>query len=326
MLFLNEDAADRVGIKPILNPIFFDLYKTGLKSLWFVEDISLAEDVRQWHTPGLISEPLKHFIKRILAFFHGADKMVAENISINFVSEVPILEAQFFYRLQAANEDIHSETYSTLVDAFITDPIEKASIFNAVNDMDVIKAKTDWVKKYSDSSKASLPTRLVAMAVVEGVFFSGSFCAIFYIRDLGLMPGLCHSNDYISRDEGQHCQAACMVLDRLLPNERLPVESVHAIFAEAVEIECKFITEAIPVSMIGMNSELMIQYVRFIADYWLAYMKYPALYNARNPFVFMNTIAIQRKNNFFERKVSEYVRANVGAPEKARAFGIDEEF
>lgn len=322
-MFNCADDEDRVGIKPILNEDMWEFYKRGLKSMWFVEDISLVDDMQQWD--GL-DDKIKHFLKYILSFFHGADKLVADNVSTNFVEEIPVMEAQFFYRFQAMTEDVHSDTYSTLVDAFIKDPEEKDSIFNAVRNMPVIKAKTDWMLRYSNRDTAPLAERLIAFAVVEGVFFSGSFCAIYYVRDLGMLPGLCFSNDYISRDEAEHCRFACLLYSKLNPEFRLSEERVHSIFSEAVVIESEFITEAIPVSMIGMNSDMMKQYIEFVADFWLQELGYTPFYNVSNPFPFMSQISIQRKTNFFEKRSGEYQRANVGSTEDFRGFVIDDDF
>lgn len=321
-MFKNEDLADRVGVKPILNDDMWDMYKKGLQTLWFVEDVSLVEDVKQWKT---LDPKLKHFLKYILSFFHGADKLVADNASINFVEEIPILEAQVFYRFQGMAEDIHSDMYSSLVDALIPDNMEKEEIFNAVSTMPVIKAKTDWAIKYSDRNGASLPERIVAFAIMEGVFFSGSFCAIYYVRDQGKLPGLCFSNDYISRDEGEHCRFACLIYSKIKDEYRLPEEKIHAIFSEAVKIESEFITEAIPVSMIGMSSDLMIQYIKSVADHWMVELGYSRLYKVDNPFTFMNMISVSRKTNFFEKRAGEYSRANVGQSKDDQAFVIDED-
>jgi len=321
-MFINEDITDRVGVKPILNEDMWDMYKRGLKTLWFVEDVSLVDDVKQWKS---LDPKLKHFLKYILSFFHGADKLVADNVSINFVEEIPILEAQVFYRFQGMAEDIHSDMYSSLVDALIPDKIEKDEIFNAVSTMPVIKAKTDWAVKYLDRNNATLAERIVAFAIMEGVFFSGSFCAIYYVRDQGKLPGLCFSNDYISRDEGEHCRFACLVYNKLKEDFRLSEKEIHDIFDDAVKIESKFITEAIPVSMIGMSSELMIQYIKSVADHWIVELGYTRLYRVKNPFTFMNMISVSRKTNFFEKRAGEYSRANVGQTEGDQEFVIDED-
>jgi ribonucleoside-diphosphate reductase beta chain len=315
--FDNEDDADRVGIRPILNPDIWALYKVnGLPSLWAVEEVTLVDDIREWNTPGKISDDVKHFVKYILSFFHGADKLVADNISSNFVEEVNIMEAQIYYRFQAMVEDIHSDMYSTLVDTLVGDQVEKDKVFNALAQMPVIAAKADWTRKYSDRRNAPLVERLVAFAVVEGVFFSGSFCAIFYIRQLGILPGLCLSNDFISRDEGQHCEFACLMYSKVSKDMRLSEERIHAIFKEAVDIEKKFVTEAIPVRMINMNEDLMSQYIEYVADFWIVRLGYEKLYGASNPFPFMVGLSLQNKTNFFESKVSEYRRPGGVAPEE----------
>lgn len=326
-IFNNEDLQDRVGIKPVVNKDIWRMYKNvGLPSMWFVEDVSLAEDVKQWTEEGKISKEIKHFVKYILAFFHGADKLVAENLCDNFAQEVNVLEAQVYYRFQAMVEDIHSDMYSTLVENLISDMDERTKIFNAISEMPVIKAKADWAIKYSNPTNASLVERLVAFAVVEGVFFSGSFCAIYYLREQGILPGVCFSNDYIAKDEGQHCDFACLMYSHVNEENRLSTEKIHEIFREAVKIETEFVTEAIPVAMIGMNSQLMSQYIKYVADYWIAKLGYPKLYNESQPFKFMVNISIQQRTNFFEKRVGEYKRANVGTSENDREFAIDEDF
>lgn len=315
---------DRVGIKPILYPDIWQMVKRGQQSIWFVEDVSLVEDVRQWPK---IDKRVKHFLKYILSFFHGADKLVADNCSLNFVEEIPIMEAQFFYRFQAFTEDIHSEMYSTLVDALIPDNEEKDHIFNAVKTMPVIKAKTDWALKYSDRETASLAQRLIAFVVMEGIFFSGSFCAIYYVRDLGILPGLCFSNDYISRDEGEHSRFGCLIYKKLFGEDeakRISQETVHEIFREAVRIETEFITEAIPVKLVGMNSDSMAQYIKFVSDYWLKELGYDTIYNVTNPFPFMNMISVERKTNFFEKRSGEYHKSNIGQNDEDNVITFEE--
>lgn len=324
MIFTIEDQHDRIGLKPIQNQTLWNMYKKrGLPSLWFVEDVSLVEDIKQW-SDGTVNPQIKRFLKYILAFFHGADKLVAENLVDNFAQEVNITEAQVYYRFQAMVEDIHSDMYSTLVESLIRDTAEREEIFNALNDMSVIKAKATWAKKYANRNNASVVERLVAFAVVEGVFFSGSFCAIYYLRELGIMPGLCFSNDYIAKDEGQHCEFACLLYSYV--KDRLSQEKIYEIFREAVEIETNFITDAIPVALIGMNKDLMIEYIKYVADFWIQKLGYEKLYDATNPFKFMVNISIQNRTNFFEKRVSEYTRANVGTNDSDRTFAIDDNF
>jgi len=320
-IFKSIDEPDRAGIRPILNQEMFDRYKRGLGSVWFVEEITLSEDIKQWPT---LDPNLQHFIKCVLSFFHGADKIVAENLSSNFVEEIPIMEAQFFYRFQGMAEDVHSDMYSTLVDAFITDPEEKHRIFNSVTSMPVIKAKADWMRKYSDRDTAPLAERIVAFAIAEGVFFSGSFCAIHFVRTLGLLPGLCFSNDFISRDEGEHCRFACLMYSHIKEEFRVPEERLYAIFREAVEVEKEFITEAVPVAMIGMNSKSMKEYIEFVADHWIQELGHDAIFNSSNPFPFTEQVYVPRKTNFFEKKSGEYQRANVVAA--GGGFNLDSYF
>ena len=325
MLFPCADIQDRVGIKPVINHDIWVFYKRGLASMWFVEDVDLTEDIKQWPT---VDPKIKHFLKYILAFFHGADKLVSQNCSTNFADEVPILEAQFWYRFQAMAEDVHSEMYGTLLDALIPDRMEKEHIFNSIESMPVIKAKADWALKYSNRDSAPFAERLVAFAVMEGLFFSGSFCAIYYVRDQGILPGLCFSNDYISRDEGEHCKFACMLYSKLNKEYILPQKRVHQIFREAVEIETEFVTQAIPVKMIGMSSELMTQYIKYVADFWLVELGYQKIYGVTNPFAFMNMISVERKTNFFEKRSGEYQKANVGnnTEDQQLVFNEEEDF
>ena len=318
-MFINEDSPERVGIRPIVHDDIWLMYKRGLQSIWFVEDIPMDEDIKQWNNPGEISDNIKHFVKYILSFFHGADVLVANNVSINFVTEVPYMEASFFYRFQAMTEDIHSDTYSTMIDALIPNQEEKDEIFNAVGSMAVVKAKADWALRYSDPSAAPLPARIVAFAIMEGVFFSGSFAAIYYIRELGKLPGLCFSNTYIARDEGEHARFAVLLYGRLTEEHRLSTDEIHAMFKTAVDIEKEFMTEAIPVAQIGMSAPLMIQYIEYVADYWLDQLGYPKVYGSQNPFHFMVGINLERKTNMFEGKVAEYAR-----PEGSHEFVIDD--
>lgn len=321
-MFICEDAETRNGIKPIINNDIWTFYKRGLASIWFVEDVDLAEDIKQWQT---VDPKIKHFLKYVLAFFHGADKLVSENCSTNFADEVPILEAQFWYRFQAMAEDVHSEMYGTLLDALIPDREEKEHIFNSIESLPVIKAKADWALRYSHRDSAPFAERLIAFSVMEGLFFSGSFCAIYYVRDQGILPGLCFSNDYIARDEAEHCRFACLLYSKLTPKNRLTEEHVHQIFNEAVAIETEFVTEAIPVKMIGMSSELMTQYIKFVADYWLVELGYGKLYDVKNPFPFMGLISVERKTNFFEKRSAEYQKSNVGTSQKDQQLVFDEE-
>ena len=292
-----------------------------MKALWFVEEIDFSDDIREFNN---IDDKIKHFLKYILCFFHSADKLVANNICVNFIEEVNILEAQFFYRAQAMIEDIHSDTYSSIVDAIIPNEKEKNEIFNCLENFDVVREKTNWANKFSNRNNGSLVRRLIAFIIMEGIFFSGSFCAIYYIKSLGLLPGLCLSNSFIARDENLHCEFGCLLYSKLLDRHRLKEKEIHELFKEAIEIEINFITKAIPISMIGMNSKLMSQYVKFVCDFWLLKLGYKKLYDVTNPFPFMNLISINSKTNFFEKRTHEYQKSAIGVDAKDQKFSLDE--
>jgi ribonucleoside-diphosphate reductase beta chain len=258
-----------------------------------------------------------------LAFFAASDGIVNENLAENFLSEVQYTEAKFFYGFQVAIENIHSETYSLLIDTYIKDSKEKAGLFNAIDTLECVRKKADWALRWIE--KGSFAERLVAFAAVEGIFFSGSFCSIFWLKKRGLMPGLAFSNELISRDEGLHCDFACLLYTKHLVN-RLPKEQVIEIIKDAVEIEKEFILEALPVKLIGMNSDLMSQYIEFVADRLLLELGADKVYNVSNPFDFMDMISIEGKTNFFERRVGEYQKASVLSSNESQRFILDEDF
>lgn len=305
-LFLNEDDSNRFFLKPIKNDDIFNFYKMNVSSFWTAEEISLVDDIKEWES-GKISEEMKHFVKHVLSFFASADILVANNLSFNFIEEVDILEAQLCFRFQAMIEDIHSEVYSNLLQGLINDHEERKQIFENIQSLDVIQKKNDWAKKYSNRENATFAERLLSFIIFEGVFFSASFCAIFYIKSKGLLPGLCLSNDFISRDEGYHATFGCMMYKKLI--KKLSQKQVHQMFNSAVQIESEFAVDAIPVSMLGMNSSLMTDYVKFVGDFWLEQLGYEKIFYSKNPFSFMNTIGIQSKTNFFEKRASEYQKA-----------------
>jgi ribonucleotide reductase beta subunit family protein with ferritin-like domain len=328
-MFVGADPPGRQGIKPILNQDIQSMYKCAMNDIWFADEISLVDDVGQWNDPGRIAEPIKFWIKRIMGFFHLADTLVSANLTTNFIDEIPILEAQFFYRFQAFMEDIHSDTYSTIIESLIKDTDERDEIFNAVETMPVIRRKADWMKRYMDRENASLPTRLLAFVAAEGIFFASSFCALFYIRQLNILPGVCHSNDFISRDEWLHCRFGTVMYNRLKPEYRVSTEEIHAMFREVVEIETAFAVDAVPCAMLGVNSASMARYIEFIADVWLVNLGYPKLFNATNPFDFMNTLGIEDKTNFFEKRMTAYSKAGVDTLVNASSSGglsLDGEF
>ncbi|MES1226219.1 MAG: ribonucleotide-diphosphate reductase subunit beta, partial [Bacteroidota bacterium] len=258
----------------------------------------------------------------ILAFFAASDGIVNENLAVNFMSEVQLPEARCFYGFQIMMENIHSETYALLIDTYIKDPAEKHRLFHAIDTVPAVKKKAEWALRWIDNG--NFAERLVAFAAVEGIFFSGSFCSIFWLKKRGLMPGLTFSNELISRDEGLHCEFACLLYSML--NEKLPEEQVTSIISDAVEIEKEFITEALPVALIGMNAKLMQQYIEFVADRWLSELGCKKIYNASNPFDFMEMISLEGKTNFFEKRVGDYQKAGVLSGKETQAFSVDEDF
>ena len=317
-----KENKDRFVIFPIQHSDIWDFYKKAEASFWTAEEIDLSQDLKDWS--NTMNDDEKHFIKHVLAFFAASDGIVNENLAENFVAEVQYTEAKFFYGFRIAVENIHSETYSLLIDTYVKDPKEKDYLFNAIETMDCVKRKADWALRWID--EGSFAERLVAFAAVEGIFFSGSFCSIFWLKKRGLMPGLSFSNELISRDEGLHCDFACLLYNNHLIN-KLPVETVQDIIKDAVEIEKEFVTDALPVKLIGMNSDLMCQYIEFVADRLLGELGCPKIYNSTNPFDFMEMISLQGKTNFFEKRVGEYQKAGVMDSEKDKAkFSLDEDF
>jgi len=287
-------------------PVVWDKYKKALGLFWTAEEIDLSKDYNDWEK---LSDNEKHFLENILAFFAGSDGIVAENLGEKFFREIKIPEAKCFYGLQITMENIHAETYSLLIDTYIKDDDKKYKLFNAIETIPCIKKKADWSLKWiNDESPFS--HRVVAFACVEGIFFSGSFCAIFWLKKRGLLPGLCFSNDLISRDEGLHTDFACLMYSMLV--NRLSQEKIEEIIKEAVEIETEFIVESIPCKLLGMNSKMMAEYIRFVADRLMIQLGYDIIYNAKQPFTFMEMISLEGKTNFFERRVGEYSKTNVG--------------
>jgi ribonucleoside-diphosphate reductase beta chain len=292
---------NRFVLFPIQHDDIWSFYKRAEASFWTAEEIDLSPDLIDWEKK--LNDDERHFVKHVLAFFAASDGIVNENLAENFLSEVQYTEAKFFYGFQITIENIHSETYSLLIDTYIKDTAEKNHLFNAIDTLECVKKKADWALRWIE--KGSFAERLVAFAAVEGIFFSGSFCSIFWLKKRGLMPGLSFSNELISRDEGLHCDFACLLYTKHLIN-RLSKEQVQQIITDAVEIEKEFILEALPVKLIGMNSDLMSQYIEFVADRLLLELGNEKVYNVSNPFDFMEMISIQGKTNFFENKVSEY--------------------
>ena len=315
-----EKNPNRIVIFPIEHNDIWEEYKKGEACFWTAEEIDLSQDLDDWR--NVLSDDEKYFIKNVLAFFAASDGIVNENLAENFVSEVQYSEAKFFYGFQIMMENIHSETYSLLIDTYIQDKEEKDMLFNAIDTIPAVKKKADWALKWIDSPH--FQERLIAFAAVEGIFFSGSFCSIFWLKKRGLMPGLSFSNELISRDEGMHCDFAVLLHNNHLAN-KVSVERITEIISSALEIEKEFITESLPVRLIGMNSDLMIQYLEFVADTLLVSLECPKLYGSENPFDFMINIALQGKANFFEKRVSEYQKAGV-LNSSGNEFTLDEDF
>jgi ribonucleoside-diphosphate reductase beta chain len=316
-----EENKDRFVLFPIKHDDIWAFYKKAEASFWTAEEIDLSPDLIDWENK--LTEDERYFVKHILAFFAASDGIVNENLAENFVAEVQYTEAKFFYGFQIAMENIHSETYSLLIDTYIKDSEDKRGLFNAIETMDCVKKKADWALRWID--EGNFAERLVAFAAVEGIFFSGSFCSIFWLKKRGLMPGLAFSNELISRDEGLHCDFACLLYNNHLVN-KLSEDQVRSIILDAVEIEKEFILEALPVRLIGMNSELMSQYIEFVADRLLSELGCKKEYNSANPFDFMDMISIQGKTNFFEKRVAEYQKAGVMSGNDKQSFTMDEEF
>ncbi|SFT85370.1 ribonucleoside-diphosphate reductase beta chain [Lishizhenia tianjinensis] len=316
-----EENKDRFVLFPIKHDDIWSFYKKAEASFWTAEEIDLSPDLIDWENK--LNDDERHFIKHVLAFFAASDGIVNENLAENFVAEVQYTEAKFFYGFQIAMENIHSETYSLLIDTYIKDSKEKNQLFNAIETMDCVRKKADWALRWID--EGSFAERLIAFAAVEGIFFSGSFCSIFWLKKRGLMPGLSFSNELISRDEGLHCDFACLLYNSHL-NNKLSTDTVKSIILDAVEIEKEFILESLPVRLIGMNSELMSQYIEFVADRLLAELGCEKVFNVSNPFDFMDMISIQGKTNFFEKRVGEYQKAGVMSGNEGQSFSMDEDF
>ncbi len=320
-----KENKGRFVLFPIQHDDIWKFYKKAEASFWTAEEIDLSQDIKDW--AQTMNDDEKHFIKHVLAFFAASDGIVNENLAENFVAEVQYTEAKFFYGFQIAMENIHSETYSLLIDTYVKDSKEKDYLFNAIDTMDCVKQKADWALRWI--AEGSFAERLIAFAAVEGIFFSGSFCSIFWLKKRSLMPGLSFSNELISRDEGLHCDFACLLYNSHIQN-KLSVYTIQGIIVDAVSIEKEFVTDALPVKLIGMNADLMCQYIEFVADRLLNELECPKIFNATNPFDFMEMISLQGKTNFFEKRVGEYQKAGVmkdGDGEgKTSQFSLDEDF
>ena len=314
------DNPGRFVLFPIEHPDIWDWYKLQQASIWTAEEIDLGQDLKDWDT---LNADEQYFIKHVLAFFAASDGIVNENLAENFVNEVQYTEAKMFYGFQIMMENIHSETYSLLIDTYIKDAAEKDYLFNALEHMECIRKKADWALRWIENG--TFQERIIAFAAVEGIFFSGSFCSIFWLKKRGLMPGLTFSNELISRDEGMHCDFACHLYNDHVEH-KLPVETVRQIITEAVAMEKEFVTEALPVRLIGMNAELMTQYIEFVADRLLESLGAGKVYGSDNPFPWMDMISLQGKTNFFEKRVGDYQKAGVTADREKQVFSLDEDF
>jgi ribonucleotide reductase beta subunit family protein with ferritin-like domain len=316
LLIMDES---RYVMFPIVHNDIWEMYKKQIDSFWRAEEVDLSKDLDHWNQ---LNNDERHFISMILAFFAASDGIVLENLAIRFMNEIQISEARAFYGFQIAMENIHSETYSLLIETYIRNNEEKHNLFNALTNYECIQNKGRWAQKWIYDRESNFAKRLVAFACVEGIFFSGAFCSIFWLKKRGLMPGLTFSNELISRDEALHCEFAILLYKKL--RNKLTEEEIHEIIVEAVNIETQFICEALPCRLIGMNSVLMTQYIQFVADRLSLQLGYNKIFNVLNPFDFMEMISLERKTNFFENTVSEYALANKQKTDDI--FNMDDEF
>jgi ribonucleotide reductase beta subunit family protein with ferritin-like domain len=314
------DNPGRFVLFPIQHQDVWDMYKKAEASFWTAEEIDLNHDMKDWES---LSANERHFVSHVLAFFAASDGIVNENLASNFATEVTIPEARCFYGFQIAVENIHSETYSLLIDTYVRDPSEKNHLLNAIETVPCVQKKANWALQWCDANNASFAERCIAFAAVEGIFFSGSFCAVFWLKKRGLMPGLAFSNELISRDEGLHCDFACLMYKKMV--NKLSDDRIIAIIKDAVEIEKEFVSSALPVELIGMNSGMMCQYIEFCADRLLQSLNVRKFYTTANPFDWMEMISLQGKTNFFEKRVGEYSKAGVGT-DNEKVFSLDADF
>lgn len=312
---------DRFVLFPIKYSTIWEWYKKSVASFWTAEEVDLTQDINDWENK--LTDNDRKFIKHVLAFFAASDGIVNENLVLNFMREVQIPEARCFYGFQVAIENIHAEMYSLLIDTYIKDPKEKDFLFNALQNLDCVSKKGNWALRWIENAP-SFAHRLIAFAAVEGIFFSGSFCSIYWLKKRGLMPGLTFSNELISRDEGMHCDFACLLYSML--EHKLDPAEVKAIITEAVVFEKEFVTDALPVSLIGMNAEMMSQYIEFVADRLLISLGCEKAYGTANPFSWMDMISIQGKTNFFEKRVGDYAKAGVMAKREEQVFSTEADF
>jgi len=312
---------NRFVLFPIQHPDIFSMAKKAIAVFWTAEEIDLGKDMKDWEK---LDQNTQHFIKHILGFFAASDGILMENLALNFQHEVQWPEAKYFYANQNFMEAVHSETYSLLIDTYIDDKVEKQKLLEASSTIPAIQKKAEWAMQWLNAENADFPTRLVAFAVVEGIFFSGAFCSIFWLKKRGMMPGLTTSNEFIARDEGMHTDFACLLYGKVI--HKLTKAKVNKIIKEAVKIEKNFITKALPCELIGMNADLMSQYIEFVADRLLCQLGYAKLFNAANPFDFMERISLEGKDNFFEKRVTNYAKAAVGKTQAQMSFSTEEDF
>jgi ribonucleoside-diphosphate reductase subunit M2 len=315
---LLQDDDNRYVMFPIQDQDIWQMYKKQIDCFWRAEEIDLSKDLGHWDS---LQKDEKYFISMILAFFAASDGIVLENLAARFMGEVQLSEARAFYGFQIAMENVHSETYSLLIDTYIKDREEKTKLFHAMNNFPCIKKKADWAIKWIHDKRSSFATRLIAFACIEGIFFSGAFCSIYWLKKRGIMPGLTFSNELISRDEALHTEFAVLLYSKL--NKKVSKSKVIEIVKDAVEIEKEFICEALPCRLIGMNSDLMCQYIEFVADRLIVQLGHEKIYNSKNPFDFMEMISIEGKTNFFEKRVAEYALADKTKSDDVFEFGDD---
>jgi ribonucleoside-diphosphate reductase beta chain len=318
---LLQENPNRFVIFPIQHHDLWKMYKDHVSVFWRPEEVDLSKDLRDWVR---LTDGEQHFVKRILGFFAGSDGIVMENLGQRFMNEVQVPEAKFFYGVQMMMETVHSESYSQMIDTYIEDRAEKLEILRSIQTVPCIQKKAEWAVSWIQSEEADFATRLMAFAAIEGVFFSGAFCSIFWLKQRGILPGLTAFNEFISRDEGLHTDFACLLYSKC--RNRLPVDRAHRLMQEAVAIEKEFILEALPCSLIGMNAARMSEYIEFVADRLLVSLGYPKAWNTANPFPWMERISLEGKDNFFEKRVTNYALAGVGVEASKMTFSLDEDF
>jgi ribonucleotide reductase beta subunit family protein with ferritin-like domain len=321
---LSNNPTNNYTFLPIYNHKYYEFYKNQLATFWTVEEVDLSKDRDQYLNK--LTDTERNFVKNILAFFAASDGIVAENLDLNFIEEISYKEVRTCLRFQSMMEDIHSEMYSRLIETLIIDPNEKEQIFNAITTIPCIKQKAEWAKKWTKAETTTLPHRLIAFACVEGIHFSGSFCAIYWLKKRNLMPGITQSNELVQRDENAHTQTSIALYNDLKPEYRLSEDIVRQIIEEAVEIETVFITKSITCSMLGMNIDMMKQYIKYVGDQLMIQLGYSKIWKLSNPFDFMENISVEVKSNFFEHRVTAYNKACVGDKEEDREFNLDAEF